>query len=1566
MKKRILVAILLIGLLLGVAAVASAADLETTNKEVTWYTGLSTEYIENGVYSRSTTGQMWFPEDKRDYTDLSIQWVLVHVNGPDNFVLSYEPRDSWEESYFYAEAKPKSSTLTPGTSVYTMKATYKNVVYTGTLTIHTENLSQPPTGMKLKYAEFNPGTGVIGAYTTVSNNGEVLIQEGKTYVFTGIFDGAAPGSADDHWLNYWTSDGLTMLERWDYTDSQGNKIFHSYDGVVRGYTPGTYEYGATMSVGNSNLEAAMNMTLKVADQNGIVPKLKPVLSGNYDWLSMDADNIDYTIYLGLGFSSNESVWNRGEFINFNIYNYEQMKKEYGGEPTWNVTPKTISGETLDYRTNSRTNGIWSMFQSMPATASESEFTVTCTWGGETATKKVKVHVVQPTFTLPTGVSIPGVDSNGVYNTQEGKTITIEPAVLPAGYSGVPGYNAQYWSAGGLWDFANQVWPNQSEIARKYNIMSGSAGTYTDTIGVSYGALMVTQRVTFRVADSNGYVPDPVLPLSIQAKYSQNHPQAGQKIDLNWSVTGGTAPYSVQIEWQAMEGCLRKTMQSTVFTTSSGTDSFTPPSVSIDQVQAKITVTDSNNNTETQWCYAQLEGWDHGYNKAAYYSVYNDMDYVQVGQEISGSWNITPGQYTISNVRYRWITWYKDSQGRTWELMTDWTNVGNTLTGNTAKYTTTKAGKAYLDVAFDANDGWTNPGGRFEPIQVLSPGEAPLVAEITINPQEAKTDEDITIAWNVTGASANTDIDVKWWFYPYGNSSSSSESLGPASATGTKKLNFSESGSLQAEIRVKDRMKDLEFTRRVYATVKEPAGFNISVSPANPQLGQEVTISWEITRQSYDSAGLSVELYAGYLKKNAVIPHVDFMTNKTGSIKFTPTEGDSFKVRGRIGTNTGSFSVESEKIPLTGTWNAPAPINVNVTYTVQQTRSVSGPHIIADYSITGGTGNISYIDATWIRKEADGRTVYLQARNLSNTAAGQLAFTPTTDGNYALVFDVTDYDSGWNFRQDPSMVTDMVAVTGTSQTALGIDVFAGLPEMIEPDGSYQLCWDVTGGDSSSNRQTHVYMTTNDGIVLNDYTSWGYTNYGGIPANKIGANSQSVIIELTPKDNTSTGTTFRTVIPIHRTTPAVYYYYRESTEEVLDSLSVLTGESLEFNVICEGADRIYGTVKQHGTSTVVNSFYKDGEDVWIDLAGLGLGTYDISIWGSFNGRNGSVKEFSLTIQQPGTISYSFSDGTLTISGSGPMPNYGFSTESQEDYSGAEWNVCRNTATRIVISDGVTTIGSCAFAGFDHVTSVSLPDGMTNIGDHAFYRCKALQGIVIPNTVTGIGTEAFYGCESLAQVSLPSALVSIGNSAFQDCTGLTGVVLPEGVEVIGRQAFCFCEALGNITLPSSLKKIGAAAFASCKISNITVSGSSKTWSFFYALGDGDHLYHIALPASVTEVGEGAFYDNRLAYDAPDFITPSSLTTIEEEAFYGTQARFVWLTGNVEKIGARAFADSEVQYVFIPYSCNDIAANAFPKDTVILGFEGTYDYPSYAEAYATANGYKFISLENPFGGNG
>ena len=71
----------------------------------------------------------------------------------------------------------------------------------------------------------------------------------------------------------------------------------------------------------------------------------------------------------------------------------------------------------------------------------------------------------------------------------------------------------------------------------------------------------------------------------------------------------------------------------------------------------------------------------------------------------------------------------------------------------------------------------------------------------------------------------------------------------------------------------------------------------------------------------------------------------------------------------------------------------------------------------------------------------------------------------------------------------------------------------------------------------------------------------------------------------------------------------------------------------------------------------------------------------------------------------------DGVLTITGEGEMTDYSYSNQSP-------WY--DQHIKRIIIDDGVTTIGEFAFRDCSNLTSVTIPNSVTEIRGHAFSNC------------------------------------------------------------------------------------------------------------------------------------------------------------------------------------------------------------------------------------------------------
>ena len=148
----------------------------------------------------------------------------------------------------------------------------------------------------------------------------------------------------------------------------------------------------------------------------------------------------------------------------------------------------------------------------------------------------------------------------------------------------------------------------------------------------------------------------------------------------------------------------------------------------------------------------------------------------------------------------------------------------------------------------------------------------------------------------------------------------------------------------------------------------------------------------------------------------------------------------------------------------------------------------------------------------------------------------------------------------------------------------------------------------------------------------------------------------------------------------------------------------------------------------------------------------------------------------------------DGTtMTVSGKGEM------TDSP----------ARNNSNikKVVIEDGVTSIGDSAFSWCSSLTSITIPGSVTSIGNSVFRECSSLTDITIPGSVTSIGSDAFSWCSSLTDITIPSSVTSIGSGAFLGCTNLTSITIPSSVTSIGVGVFNHCSSLKGCFLKAAL---------------------------------------------------------------------------------------------------------------------------------------------------------------------
>ena len=250
----------------------------------------------------------------------------------------------------------------------------------------------------------------------------------------------------------------------------------------------------------------------------------------------------------------------------------------------------------------------------------------------------------------------------------------------------------------------------------------------------------------------------------------------------------------------------------------------------------------------------------------------------------------------------------------------------------------------------------------------------------------------------------------------------------------------------------------------------------------------------------------------------------------------------------------------------------------------------------------------------------------------------------------------------------------------------------------------------------------------------------------------------------------------------------------------------------------------------------------------------------------------------------------EGTLTITGAGPMADYG---------AYGPWYIAHLTdIKKVVVQEGVTTIGDHAFANLSYVTSVTIPSSITSIGAHAFEKCRLGGAVTLPEGLTTIGSSAFSG-SYMDSLTLPESLRTIGNSAFLYCS-LRELTIPDGVTSIGTGAF-YNASLISVKLPASGVTLGDSLFQECeKLTEVTLPADLTVIgpSMFENCGS---LKNVTIPSGVTHIGNAAF----AACEAlPEIRLPDGMEALGSEAFVGCRAvTKVYIPRSLTSIGEAAF---------------------------------------------------------------
>ena len=103
----------------------------------------------------------------------------------------------------------------------------------------------------------------------------------------------------------------------------------------------------------------------------------------------------------------------------------------------------------------------------------------------------------------------------------------------------------------------------------------------------------------------------------------------------------------------------------------------------------------------------------------------------------------------------------------------------------------------------------------------------------------------------------------------------------------------------------------------------------------------------------------------------------------------------------------------------------------------------------------------------------------------------------------------------------------------------------------------------------------------------------------------------------------------------------------------------------------------------------------------------------------------------------------DGVLTIFGTGDMRNF-------TDYTNQPWCYSKTMVyvKKVIVEDGVTSIGDCTCARMTKLTEIQLPESLTQMGNWIFEYSDYQGAVALPSGLQTIGRNLFNGCSTASE--------------------------------------------------------------------------------------------------------------------------------------------------------------------------------------------------------------------------
>ena len=282
---------------------------------------------------------------------------------------------------------------------------------------------------------------------------------------------------------------------------------------------------------------------------------------------------------------------------------------------------------------------------------------------------------------------------------------------------------------------------------------------------------------------------------------------------------------------------------------------------------------------------------------------------------------------------------------------------------------------------------------------------------------------------------------------------------------------------------------------------------------------------------------------------------------------------------------------------------------------------------------------------------------------------------------------------------------------------------------------------------------------------------------------------------------------------------------------------------------------------------------------------------------------------------------------------------------------WKNVDNTASIVVIPDGVTRIPQSGFRSFQNLQAIYIPDTVTNItANYSYPVFSGNPSIYCAATTKPAGWDdgwnyvnssflgTSFGCsltefnywttldKSCEILEIPTYITFIPSYAFVDCVNLKSVTIHDNLTSIGDYAFDGCTGLTTIFIPKSVTSLGFRAFVNCSLTIYCEAVSTPAtwngnWNDRSLHNDNTHTTYFGCTAlDVT-------YWSTLDKDTAFIEIPEGITFIPDYAFMGhTNITEVHLPSTIRSIGYYAFEScSNLVKINLPAGLTSISESAF-----------------------------------------